>query len=207
MRRTLILSAFVATVASGSIAMTGAALADEARSDDAKKIVQTLGEQTVLAAKIDDKDERRKSLIEAAAPAFDFRTIGAGVLSHTGVQVPASRESEIIDGVIAYVSRSVINEIDRIRPEEAKLGASNVKSDSEVRVAMLLAGVRDQINADWVVKKQAEGWRVTDVMISGNSLTAHFGGVLSRRVRGEFDQLVEFLKAEQKRERVAALQQ
>ncbi len=203
MRRTLILSALVAAVAFGPIAMMGAAVADEAA--DAKKLVQTLGEQTVQAAKIEDKEERRKSLIEAAAPAFDFRTIGTGVLSHTGVQVPSGRQAEVIDGVIAFVSRSVINEIERIRPEEAKLGASSVKSDSEVRIGMLLAGVRDQINADWVVKKQAEGWRVTDVMVSGNSLTAHFGGVLARRARGEFEQLVEFLKAEQKRERVAAL--
>jgi ABC-type transporter MlaC component len=199
----LILSALVAAVAFGPIAMMGAAVADEAA--DAKKLVQTLGEQTVQAAKIEDKEERRKSLIEAAAPAFDFRTIGTGVLSHTGVQVPSGRQAEVIDGVIAFVSRSVINEIERIRPEEAKLGASSVKSDSEVRIGMLLAGVRDQINADWVVKKQAEGWRVTDVMVSGNSLTAHFGGVLARRARGEFEQLVEFLKAEQKRERVAAL--
>jgi ABC-type transporter MlaC component len=112
-----------------------------------------------------------------------------------------------MEGVIAYVSRSVINEIERIRPEEAKVGASNVKSEDEVRVGMLLAGVRDQINADWVVRKQAEGWRVTEVMVSGNSLTAHFGGVLARRARGELDQLVEFLRAEQKRERVAALSQ
>jgi len=203
-RRTLILSAFVAAVAFGPIAITGAARADEA---DATKVVQTLGEQTVLAAKIDDKEERRKQLIGAATPAFDFKTIGAGVLSHTGVQVPPARESEVIEGVIAFVSRSVINEIERIRPEEAKVGASNVKSDSEVRVGMLLSGVRDQINADWVVRKQAEGWRVTDVMISGNSLTAHFGGQLARRSRGELEQLVEFLKAEQKREKVAALPQ
>lgn len=207
MRRTVILSAFVAAAAFGAIGLAGTATADETSDADAKKVVQTLGEQTVAAIKIDDKDARRKSLIDAATPAFDFRTIGAGVLSYSGVQVPLGRQAEVMEGVIAYVSRSVINEIERIRPEEAKVGASNVKSEDEVRVGMLLAGVRDQINADWVVRKQAEGWRVTEVMVSGNSLTAHFGGVLARRARGELDQLVEFLRAEQKRERVAALSQ
>lgn len=200
MRRTLILSAFVAAIAFGPIAVK----ADEA---DAKKIVQTLGEQTVQAAKVEDKEARRKQLIDAAAPAFDFKTIGAGVLAHTGVQVPPARESEVIEGVIAFVSRAVINEIERIRPEEAKLGASSVKGDGEVRVAMVLSGVRDQINADWVVRKVPEGWRVTEILIAGNSLTAHFGGQLARRSRGEFEQLVEFLKAEQKRDRVAAVHQ
>lgn len=208
MRRTMILSAFGSAVALATLAfgMSGA-VADETSDADAKKVVQTLGEQTVAAIKVEDKDARRKALIEAANPAFDFNTIGAGVLSYAGVQVPTGRQAEVMEGVIAYVSRSVINEIERIRPEEAKVGATSAKSDDEVRVPMLLAGIRDQINADWVVKKQAEGWRVTEVMVSGNSLTQHFGGVLARRARGELDILVEFLKSEQKRERVAALGQ
>jgi ABC-type transporter MlaC component len=197
MRRTLILSAFVLAI-SGPIAS-----ADEA---DAKRVVQNLGEQAVAANKIEDKGERRRSLLDAATPAVDFKTIGSGVLAHAGVKVPSSREAEVLEGVIAYVSNQVINEIDRIRPEEAKLGEAKPKSEDEVRVPMLLAGVKDRIDADWVVKKTAEGWRVTDVMVSGNSLTAHFGGTLARRTRGEVDQLIEFLRAEQQRVRTASLQ-
>jgi len=200
MRRTMILSAFVLALSAT------AGYADET-SDSAKRVVQELGDQTVAAAKIEDKDARRKSLAEAATPVVDFQSIGAGVLSHTGVKVPTGLQAEVMDGVIAYVARQIINEIERVRPEAAKLGASSVKNDQEVRVGMSLAGVKDQIDADWVVKKQPDGWRITDVMVSGNSLTAHFGGQLSRRARGEVDQLVEFLRAEQKRERVAALSQ
>jgi phospholipid transport system substrate-binding protein len=207
MRRTSIVSAFVAVVVLAPTMTVVPAGANDAGDAGARKLVQTLGEQTVQAAKIEDKEERRKLLIEAAAPAFDFRTIGTGVLAHTGVQIPSGRQAEVIDSVISFVSRAVINEIERIRPEEAKVGATSVKSDSEVRVGMSLSGVRDQINADWVVKRQAEGWRVTDVMVAGNSLTAHFGGILARRARGELDHLVEFLKSEQKRDRVAILQQ
>jgi len=198
MRRTLILSAFVLAI-SGPLAL--------AQDSDARRVVQTLGEQTVAATKIEDKDARRRSLLEAATPAVDFKTIGAGVLAHAGVKVPGGREAEVMEGVIAFVSNQVINEIDRIRPEEAKLGESKPKSEDEIRVPMLLAGVRDKIDADWVVKKTAEGWRVTDVMVSGNSLTAHFGGTLARRSRGELEQLIEFLRAEQQRVRTAALQQ
>ncbi len=197
MRRTMILSAFI-------LAVTGPiAVADDT---DAKRVVQTLGEQTVAATKIEDKDARRRSLLEAASPAVDFRTIGAGVLAHSGVKVPGGREAEVMEGVIAYVSNQVISEIDRIRPEEAKVGEAKPKAEDEVRVPMMLAGIRDKIDADWVVKKTAEGWRVTDVMVSGASLTAHFGGTLARRSRGELEQLIEFLRAEQQRVRVAALQ-
>jgi len=200
MRRTMILSAFV-------LAFTSTLGFAEEATDSAKRIVQELGDQTVAAAKIEDKDARRKLLAEAATPAMDFQTIGAGVLAHTGVKVPTGMQAEVMDGVINYVARQIIGEIERIRPEQAKMGASAAKSDQEVRVGMVLAGMKDQIDADWVVKKQADGWRVTDVMVAGNSLTAHFGGQLSRRSRGELEQLVEFLRAETKRERVAALAQ
>lgn len=201
MRRTLILSALIVGL-SGS-----AGFADEPADLEAKKVVQTLGDQTVAAAKIEDKDARRRQLAEAAAPTVDFTTIGTGVLSYVGVQVPANRQAEILDGVIAFVGRAIVAEIERIRPEEAKLGAASAKSDHEVRVGMTLAGVKDQIDADWVVRKQPEGWRITDVVVQGNSLTQHFGGVLSRRARGEVDQLVEFLRSEQKRDKVAQLSQ
>ena len=203
MRRTMILSAFVLAFTS-VLGMPTLATAQET-SDNATRVVQVLGEQTVAAAKVEDKDARRKLLAEAATPAVDFKTIGAGVLAHTGIKVPTGMEAEVMDGVINYVAGQIITEIERVRPEQAKLGASSVKSEKEVRVGMLLAGVKDQIDADWVVKKQPEGWRVTDVMVSGHSLTAHFGGQLSRRSRGELEQLVEFLRAETKRERVAAL--
>ncbi len=200
MRRTMILTAFILGFSSSL------GVAQEA-ADTAKKVVQELGDQTVAAAKIEDKDARRKSLAEAATPAMDFQAIGAGVLAHTGVKVPTGMQAEVMDGVINYVARQIIGEIERIRPEQAKVGTSAAKSQEEVRVGMILAGMKDQIDADWVVKKQPIGWRVTDVMIAGNSLTAHFGGQLARRSRGELDQLVEFLRAESKKERVAALAQ
>jgi len=201
MRKTLSLSAMLLLLASPL------ALADESAGGEAKRIVQSLGEQTVAAAKIEDKEARRRLLVEAAAPAVDFKTIGEGVLSYAGVSVPAGRRAEVMDGVIAFVSRSILDEIERIRPESAKLGDATVTNASEVRVGMQLTGIKDQIDADWVVKKQDAGWRVTDVMVAGNSLTAHFGGQLARRARGEVEPLVEFLRTEQKRDRVAALAQ
>lgn len=200
MRRTMILTAFIL----GFSSTLGFA---QDAADTAKRVVQELGDQTVAAAKIEDKDARRKSLADAATPAMDFQAIGAGVLAHTGVKVPTGMQAEVMDGVINYVARQIIGEIERIRPEQAKVGASAAKSQEEVRVGMVLAGMKDQIDADWVVRKQPVGWRVTDVMIAGNSLTAHFGGQLARRSRGELEQLVEFLRAETKRERVATLAQ
>jgi len=201
MRRTLTLSVVLLAISGGF------ALAEESTNSEAMRVVQTLGEQTVAAAKIDDKDARRRSLVEAAAPAVDFKTIGEGVLSYAGVSVPNGRRAEVMDGVIAFVSRSVIDEIERIRPEEAKVGDAKANGDNEVRVGMELAGIKDQISADWVLHKQAEGWRVVDVMVAGNSLTQHFGGQLARRARGEVEQLVEFLRSEQKRDKLAYLAQ
>lgn len=204
MRKLMILSTFVLAI-SGPAAFAGAQAAAE--TDEARRLVRTMGEQTVAAAKIDDKEARHRALAEAAAPAMDFQAIGKGVLGHAGVKVPGDREREVMDGVIAFVSRQVIGEIERIKPEAAKLGDATAKAADEIRVRMTLSGLKDQIDADWIVKKQAESWRVTDVLIQGNSLIVHFGGQLARKARGEVDALVEFLNSEKKRDSIAALPQ
>jgi ABC-type transporter MlaC component len=203
MRKLMILSTFVLAI-SGPAAFAGAPAAD---TDEARRLIQTMGEQTVAATKIDDKEARHRALVEAAAPAMDFTAIGRGVLGHAGVKVPGDREREVMEGVIAFVSRQVIGEIERIKPDEAKLGNVTQKAGGEVRVRMTLAGIKDQIDAEWVVRKQAEAWRVTDVLVQGNSLTVHFGGQLARKARGEIDNLVEFLNSERKRDSLAALPQ
>ncbi len=202
MRKLTILSAFVLMLSGPVFAGSEGDDADQAR-----KVVQSLADHAVVASKIEDKDARRRALIEAAAPAVDFRAIGAGVLGHAGVKIPTNRQNEVMEGVIAFVSRQVIGEIERVRPEEAKLGDVKVASGDEMRVNVKLAGIKDQIDADWVMKKQADGWRATDVLVAGNSLVVHFGGQLARKARGELDQLVDFLRGEQKRDSVASLPQ
>lgn len=204
MRKLMLLSAFVLAI-SGPAAMAGAPAANE--TDEARRLIQTMGEQTVAAFKIDDKEARQRALVEAAAPALDFRAIGKAVLGHAGVKVPANQQNDVMDGVIAFVSRQVLGEIERIRPENATLGDVTPKGGDEIRVRMKLAGIKDQIDAEWVVKRQAEAWRVTDVLVQGNSLIVHFGGQLARKARGEVEPLVEFLKSEQKRDSVAYLAQ
>jgi len=200
----MILSTFVLAI-SGPAAFAGTPAVAE--TDEARRLIQTMGEQTVAAAKIDDKEARRRALVEAAAPAMDFRAIGQGVLGHSGVKVPGDRQNEVMDGVIAFVARQVIGEIERIKPEAAKLGDATAKAVDEIRVRMTLSGIKDQIDAEWVVRKHAEAWRVTDVLVQGNSLIVHFGGQLARKARGEIDTLVDFLNSEKKRDSVAALPQ
>ncbi|MGQ0674522.1 MAG: ABC transporter substrate-binding protein, partial [Rhodospirillales bacterium] len=177
MRKLMLHSALILAI-SGPAAFAGAPAGSE--TDQARRLVQTMGEQTVAAIKIDDKEARRRALVEAAQPALDFHAIGKAVLGHAGVKVPGDRERELMDGVIAFVSRQVIGEIERIKPEDAKLGDVTQKGDGEVRVRMKLSGIKDQIDAEWVVKRQVEAWRVTDVLIQGNSLVTHFGGQLAR---------------------------
>ncbi len=204
MRKVMHLTAFILAISSSAV-MAGAP--GTAETDEASRLIRTMGEQTVAATKLEDRDARRRALVEAAAPAVDFRAIGKAVLGHAGVSIPADRQNELMDGVIAFVSRQIIGEIERIRPEDATLGNVTQKSDDEIRVRMKLAGLKDSIDAEWVVKRQTEAWRVTDVLVQGNSLSTHFGGQLARKARGEIEPLAEFLKTEQKRDTVAALAQ
>lgn len=166
---------------------------------EARRVVKTLGDSILTALKVNDLDARRRMLIASAVPAVDFRTLGAGVLAHAQVQVPAGQQADIMEGLTAYIARAIIDEIEQVHPREARLGASTVKSANEVRVAMALAGPNRSIDADWVVKHSAAGWRVTDIFVSGYSMAGHYGGILGRRVAGSVEQLADMMSAEKRR--------
>ena len=63
---------------------------------------------------------------------------------------------------------------------------------------MSLEGPQDSIDGMWQFKKTEDGWKVTDIAVTGGTLTAHFGEKLSRHARG-VDQLVEYLRNQQQR--------
>ncbi|MCK6453531.1 MAG: ABC transporter substrate-binding protein [Alphaproteobacteria bacterium] len=192
MRKTLMISGVILAFAGAS------ALADAGPAADVRAVVQKLGSQTVAAFAANELEERRRLLSEAA-PAFDFQEIGRNVLNYAGIKVPDSREPEIIDGIAIYVKRVMATELERIRPEKADIGKVELKGDAEALVALTLAGPQDQLKGDWQLKKSAEGWRVTDILVAGNSLASHLGGKLSRQASGGIEQLDDFLKGERER--------
>lgn len=165
---------------------------------EARRVVQGLGESIVEAVKINDLAQRRRLLTATAAPAVDFKALGAGLLAHAEVQVPPGQQAEITEGLTAYISRIILDEIDQIHPSEAKLGAATAKGPNEIRVAMALAGPNRKIDADWVLRNSGTGWRVTDIVVSGYSLTAHYGAMLARRVRGSVEQLADMMSTERR---------
>lgn len=164
---------------------------------EVKRIAQTLGDQTVAAIKVEESAERRRLLKAAAEPAINFRAIAQGVLNYAGAKVPDAREAEVVDQVVGFMTYAIVSELERIRPETAKVGDATVKNDT-VRVAMSLDGPQDSIDGLWHFKKVGDAWKVTDIAVTGGTLTAHFGEKLSRHARG-VDQLVEYLRSQQQR--------
>ena len=190
MRKSLTIAALLVVVGA-----TPLYAADSDIAAEVKRVAQTLGEQTVAAIKVEEKDERRRLLEAAAAPAIDFRAIAQGVLNYAGARVPDNSEAEVVDEVVGFMTHVIVSELERIRPETATIGDVSVK-DGEARVSMSLAGAKDAIDGDWKFKKKGNAWKVTDIAVTGGTLTAHFGEKLSRHARG-VDQLVEYLRAQQ----------
>lgn len=174
------------------------AASSQTPADQVRAAVKKLGDQTVAAFAVVEADKRRKLLAEAA-PAFNFDEIGRGVLNYAGVKVPTSREPEVIEGLSAYVKRVMATELERIRPEKAQIGNVEMKGDAQAKVNLTLAGPQDQLAGEWLLRKDTTGWRVVDILVSGNSLTSHLGGKLSRQASGGLDQLIEFLKGEREK--------
>lgn len=192
MRKTLSIAAVLLVAGTAPLF---AAEADAAA--EVKRVAQTLGDETVAAIKVEEPAERRRLLKAAAEPAIDFRAIAQGVLNYAGAKVPDAREAEVVDQVIGFMTHAIVSELERIRPETAKVGDTTVKNDN-IRVAMSLEGPRDSIDGLWHFKKVGDAWKVTDIAVTGGTLTAHFGEKLSRHARG-IDQLVEYLRSQQQR--------
>lgn len=192
MRKTLSIAALLL------LAGTAAAFANETdAAAEVKRVAQTLGDQTVAAMKVEEPGERRRLLKAAAAPAINFRAIAQGVLNYAGAKVPDAREAEVVDQVVSFMTHAIVSELERVRPESAKVGDPTVKNDT-VRVPMSLEGPQDSIDGMWQFKRTEDGWKVTDIAVTGGTLTAHFGEKLSRHARG-VDQLVEYLRNQQQR--------
>ena len=162
--------------------------------DQAGLLVRQLGERTIAAVKLEGKPERRLQLIAAGALVMDYRTIGKSVLAYAGARVSTGREIEVNEAVILFVSHQIISKIEIVRPEKAEITKVDEKNPDMVVVAMALAGVQDTITAVWTVKQVSKEWLITDISVSGVSLSMHFGQILARHARNT-DELVKYLVA------------
>lgn len=170
---------------------------------DIGKVASTLAAGVVAAAKSEAPGERLRLLREAAGPVMDMKTIGEGVLAYAGAKVPSSRQAEVLDQVVDYVGGRIVQEIERIRPERANVGPAEVKGESDAQLSMSLVGARDTIDVRWYFRKIGATWRIVDGEVSGSRLTTYFGEQLSRYAHG-VDQLVDYLRAQQKRSLTAS---
>lgn len=162
-------------------------------NEDARLLIQQLGERTIAAIKLEDKVARRLQLIADGALVMDYRAIAKSVLDHAGAKVSATREIEVTEAVILYVSHQIITKVESVRPDKAEITKVEERSPDTVLVSMALVGPQDSIVAIWTVKLTSSGWHVADLSASGYSLSQHFGQLLSRHAR-TMDQLLLYLK-------------
>lgn len=183
--------AAMAALMLGLVASGGtAAVANE----DARLLVQQLGERTIAAIKLEDKVARRLQLVADGALVMDYRAFAKSVLQQAGAKVSTAREIEVTEAVILYVSNQIISKVESVRPDMAEITKVEEKSPDTVLVSMALVGPQDSIVAIWTVKLTASGWHVADLSASGYSLSQHFGQVLSRHAN-TMDQLLKYLAA------------
>lgn len=166
----------------------------QSASDGARLLIEQLGERTIAAIKLESRVERRLQLIADGALVMDYRAMAKSVLDYAEVKVPASREIEVREAVILYVSNQIIDKVESVRPDKAEITEVEEKSPEMVQVAMALSGPQDSIGAVWTVRLTPNGWHVADLSMSGYSLAQHFGQILSRQ-GNSIDQLMKYLKA------------
>lgn len=167
-------------------------LAADPAVNQVRQAAEALGEQTV-ASSLPADPEQRRLLRERGAGWFDFPSIAHAMMNQAGVNVPAGRESEVIEGVAIYVMREVGVQLEKIRPRRADVGEIELKGPTQAQVQLTLSGIDQQLKADWQLIKGNNSWRVTDILVGGRSLVSRLAGKLKDHA-GNFDRLNAFLR-------------
>jgi len=170
-----------------------------AHADDATRlrdIVQSLGDKTVEAFKLEDRAKRREMLRQAAAPLIDVKAMTQSILDFADAKLAPEKRAEVDEQLVAYVNAAMEAQLDRIHPESAAASDAVIKDGDTAEVTWTLTGLKETVDGLWQFRKTAAGWKLRDIALRGSTLTQFIGEKISRHARGA-DRLLAYLREQQ----------
>jgi phospholipid transport system substrate-binding protein len=147
----------------------------------------------------DDKTtERRTAVRKVANDIFDFQETAKRSLGrHWETRTPAERE-EFTRLFADLLEHAYISKIDRYSGENVNYVGESVEGDQATIRTKILTKQGSQVPVDYRMLRQADHWRVYDVIIEGVSLIASYRTQFNKVIQtSSFDDLVAKLKAKE----------
>ncbi len=147
----------------------------------------------------DDKiNERRAAVRKVANDIFDFQETAKRSLGrHWQARTPVERE-EFTRLFADLLEHAYISKIERYSGENVNYLGESVEGDQATIRTKILTKQGSQVPVDYRMLRQADHWRVYDVIIEGVSLIANFRTQFNKIIQtASFDDLVAKLKAKE----------
>jgi phospholipid transport system substrate-binding protein len=147
----------------------------------------------------DDKTtERRTAVRKVANDIFDFQETAKRSLGrHWQDRTPAERE-EFTRLFADLLEHAYISKIDRYSGENVNYVGESVEGDQATIRTKILTKQGSQVPVDYRMLRQADHWRVHDVIIEGVSLIANYRTQFNKVIQtSSFDDLVARLRSKE----------
>jgi len=147
----------------------------------------------------DDKTtERRTAVRKVANDIFDFQETAKRSLGrHWQDRTPAERE-EFTRLFADLLEHAYISKIDRYSGENVNYVGESVEGDQATIRTKILTKQGSQVPVDYRMLRQADHWRVYDVIIEGVSLIANYRTQFNKVIQtSSFDDLVARLRSKE----------
>ena len=186
------------------------ATARAATAEDPKTVVTNTVSQVldILKGHQAPENERRRKLIDAVAPRFDFENMAKSSLGYHWRELNADQQGQFTQLFTAFMEDAYLNKLEGFSNQkiefldEHPLDPSNVELNSRV----VTPGQTDEpIKVDYLLQRRESEWKVCDVIVDGISITANYRNQFNRVVNNQgFDALMSEMRTKQQ-ELVASL--
>jgi len=186
------------------------ATARAATAEDPKTVVTNTVSQVldILKGHQAPENERRRKLIDAVAPRFDFENMAKSSLGYHWRELNADQQGQFTQLFTAFMEDAYLNKLEGFSNQkiefldEHPLDPSNVELNSRV----VTPGQPDEpIKVDYLLQRRESEWKVCDVIVDGISITANYRNQFNRVVNNQgFDALMSEMRTKQQ-ELVASL--
>ncbi|MFO0690205.1 MAG: ABC transporter substrate-binding protein [Myxococcota bacterium] len=162
----------LAQAAAAAKAPANAALTEAPR----KLIDETAVKIVAILARKDDPAEKRVKEIEAIAyELFDFTTMSKLVLARNWRKLSTEQRTTFVREFKRHLSHTYGTRLDRYDQERVDVYAAQLEQRNDVTVkTRIVGGQFDGAEVSYRLRKQANDWRIIDVVIEGVSLVSNY---------------------------------
>jgi len=141
------------------------------------------------------RNQKLVGLREVARSLFDTHAMGRSAMGEVLSRQPAESQQEFLELFDEFIVRAYLQRLLFFRKPRFGYGRSEVRDDVTV-VHTIIKSDKDEYYVDYaMVRESGQGWRATDIIIEGMSLTRNHGEQFKSVLRSQsFDELLEKLR-------------